>query len=230
MFVKPEKRAEARKLRSEQGMALGAIAQQLGVSKGSVSLWVRDIELTRSQQAALLARNPALNGQLLGMHVRRERCRERRLEAQEHGRALARRGDAIHRGGCMLYWAEGSKGRNAVQLVNSDAALLDTFLDFLRGCYAVPDDAVAFSVNCFLGNGLTLEQIQHWWLARLALPESCLRGAAVNRPSSASKRRKGNVLPYGTARLTVYSTDVVQSIYGAIQEYAGIERPEWLDL
>ena len=26
------------------------------------------------------------------------------------------------------------------------------------------------------------------------------------------------------------STAIVQSIYGAIQEYAGIERPEWLGL
>jgi transcriptional regulator with XRE-family HTH domain len=228
--VKPDKRAEARRLRSERGMALRAIAEQLGVSKGSVSLWVRDIELTAEQQAELLAKNPALNGQMLGMRVRRERCRQRRIEAQDHGRALARQGDPVHRGGCMLYWAEGSKGRNTVQLVNADAGLLETFLTFLRICYAVPDDAVTFSVNCFLGNGITLEQIQHWWLARLALPHSCLRRAVVNRPSSASKRRKGNVLPYGTARLGVHSTFIVQSIYGAIQEYAGIDRPEWLDL
>jgi hypothetical protein len=230
MFVKPEKRAEAKRLRSEQGMALRAIAEHLGVSKGSVSLWVRDIELTPEQQAALLAKNPARNGQLLGMRVRRERCRQRRIEAQECGRALARQGDPIHRGGCMLYWAEGSKTRNAVQIVNADADLLDTFLEFLRVCYTVPDQAIAFSVNCFLGNGLTLDEIQDWWLTRLGLPPSCLRKAVVNRPSSASKRLKGNVLPYGTARLTVHSTDVVQSIYGAIQEYAGIERPDWLDL
>jgi hypothetical protein len=31
-----------------------------------------------------------------------------------------------------------------------------------------------------------------------------------------------------TARVCLYSTFVVQSIYGAIQEYAGIDRPEWL--
>jgi hypothetical protein len=37
------------------------------------------------------------------------------------------------------------------------------------------------------------------------------------------------VLPYGTARVSVCSVVVVQSIYGAIQEYAGIDRPEWLD-
>ena len=130
----------------------------------------------------------------------------------------------------MLYWAEGSKTRNSVQFVNADADLLDTFLDFLRFSYSVPDQAIAFSVNCFLGNGLTLDQIHEWWLPRLALPSSCLRKAVVNRPSSASSGRRGHVLPYGTARLSVHSTDVIQSIYGAIQEYAGIDRPEWLDL
>jgi hypothetical protein len=130
----------------------------------------------------------------------------------------------------MLHWAEGSKARNVAQLANADPALLHTFLTFLRTCYAVPDTSVALSVNCFLGNGLSLEEIQEWWLARLALPATCLRRAVVNRPSSASKRLKGNVLPYGTARLSVHSTFIVQSIYGAIQEYAGIDRPEWLDL
>lgn len=230
VFVKPQEKAEARRLRSELGMPLREIAERLGVSKSSVSLWCRDVGLTPEQEAALQERNPTRNGQLLGMRVRRERCRLRRIEAQEHGRELARQGDPVHRGGCMLYWAEGSKRRNAVQIVNADADLLATFLRFLRACYSVPDRAVTFSVNCFLGNGLTLDEIQHWWLARLELPPSCVRRAVVNRPSSASKRLKGNVLPHGTARLTVHSTDVIQSIYGAIQEYAGIDRPEWLDL
>jgi hypothetical protein len=99
-----------------------------------------------------------------------------------------------------------------------------------RSCYAVSDDRVAFSVNCFLGNGLSLGGIEGWWLERLGLPATCLRKAGVNRPSSASKRLKGNVLPYGTGRISVHSTFIVQSIYGAIQEHAGIDRPEWLDL
>jgi hypothetical protein len=211
-------------------MALGAIAGQLGVSKASVSLWVRDIELTPVQQAALLAKNPVRNGQLRGMQVRRERCREQRMAAQRHGRDLARLNDPGHIAGCMLYWAEGSKSRNVAQLVNADADLMKKFLTFLRASYEVPDQRVALSVNCFLGNGLSLDEIQDWWLARLELPATCLRKAVVNRPSPASKFRKGHVLPHGTARISVHSTFIVQSIYGAIQEYAGIDRPEWLDL
>jgi hypothetical protein len=230
VFVKPEERTEARRLRTEQGLALRAIAERLGVSKASVSVWVRDIALTPEQEAELLAKNPVRNGQLLGMRVRSERCREQRIAAQQHGRELAGRGDPEHIAGCMLYWAEGSKTRNAAQLVNADADLIGKFLAFLRSCYDVADDRIAFSVNCFLGNGLTLDEIQQWWLTRLGLPATCLRKAVVNRPSSASMLRKGHVLPYGTARITVHSTFIVQSIYGGIQEYAGIDRLEWLDL
>ena len=101
---------------------------------------------------------------------------------------------------------------------------------FLRRSFDVPDEKIAFSVNCFLGNGLSLAEIEDWWLTRLALPPASLRKAAVNRASSASAGRRGHTLPYGTGRVTVCSTFIVQSIYGAIQEYAAIDRPEWIDL
>jgi hypothetical protein len=35
---------------------------------------------------------------------------------------------------------------------------------------------------------------------------------------------------FGTGRLAVHSTFIVQSIHGGIQELAGIDRPEWPDL
>jgi hypothetical protein len=94
----------------------------------------------------------------------------------------------------------------------------------------VPDEQIALTVNCHLGHGLTIDEIHDWWLARLDLPGVCLRTPPINRVSSASKRRRGHVLPYGTVCFGVHSTFIVQSIYGAIQEYAGIDRPEWLDL
>ena len=114
--------------------------------------------------------------------------------------------------------------------MNSDADLLATFLGFLRRFFGVGDALIAFSVNCFLNNGLTLAEIEGWWRERLRIPLTCMRAATVNRPSSASRRRRYRVLIHGTGRLVVHSTFIVQSIYGGIQELAGIERPEWLDL
>jgi hypothetical protein len=99
---------------------------------------------------------------------------------------------------------------------------------FLRKCYDVTPERITLSVNCHLNNGLELPEIEAWWLARLGLPAVSLRKATVNRASRASRWRR-NVLIYGTASVSVHSTALVQSIYGAIQQYAGIERPEWVD-
>jgi hypothetical protein len=160
-------------------LALGAIAARLGVAKSSVSRWVRDIELTPEQAANLAALDPTRNGRLLGMQRSVERRRSERRAAQEHGRALARIGAPLHREGCMLHWAEGSKRRNAAELVNADPDLLRTFVDMLRECYGIASEQFTFSVNCFLGNGLTLEEIEEWWLERLDIPRSCVRTGAV---------------------------------------------------
>ncbi|HEV2813007.1 MAG TPA: hypothetical protein VGW10_07135 [Solirubrobacteraceae bacterium] len=127
----------------------------------------------------------------------------------------------------MLYWAEGTKQHQRLCFVNSDVRMMQLFVRFLRECYEVPGDVMRFSCNCHLGNGLTLDEIESYWLAALSLPRSCLLAAAVNRPSRASRRRR-RTLPYGTGRLVVHSVDVAQSVYGAIQEYGGFEEPAWL--
>jgi len=124
----------------------------------------------------------------------------------------------------MLYWAEGAKSRNNVILVNSDPNMLRFFKRFLHECYSVADEHFVFSVNCYVNNGLTLAEIEAYWLEILELPVTCLRKATINNPSRVSKQQKRN-LPYGTGRLVVHSTAIVQSIYGAIQEYAGFEEP-----
>ncbi len=228
MFVRVVEREAARRLRREEGLALRVIAARLGVAVSSVSVWTRDIELTEAQHARLRQANPIYNQQLRGQAGRSASARAARLAAQEHGRGMARQGIPEHLAGCMLHWAEGSNARNSVVFTNSDPEMLRAYLRFLRGPCQVEDDRISLSVNCHLNNGLSVDEIEAWWLAQLGLPASALRAATVNRPSSASRWGR-NVLVYGTARLCVHSTFLVQSIYGAIQEYAGFDRPEWLD-
>ena len=184
--------------------------------------------LTEARHERLRQSNPIYNQQLRGQAGRSASARTARLAAQEYGRAVARQGNPDHLAGCMLHWAEGSNARNSVVFTNSDPEMLRAYLRFLRGPCAVEDERIALSVNCHLNNGLTLSEIEAWWLAQLNLPASGLRAATVNRRSSASRWGR-NVLVYGTARLCVHSTFLIQSIYGAIQEYAGFHRPEWLD-
>ncbi len=127
----------------------------------------------------------------------------------------------------MLFWAEGSKARNRIAFTNSDTDMLRLFVRFLRQSYRVRDNEISFHCNCFLNNGLNIAQIENWWLERLTLPRSCLRPSIVNRPSSAGSGKHKTLL-HGTGRIDVHSTRLAQNVYGAIQEYAAIDRPEWL--
>lgn len=215
-------------MRSEEGRSVREIAARLGVSVASVSRWTADITLSPGFIEALRQRNPAVNGCLQGTREQSAAKRVVRLEAQACGRELARRPTRLHLAGCMLYWAEGSKDRNSVRLTNSDPDLMALFVRFLTECYAVSPERIALSVNCHLNNGLELAEIETWWLERLDLPVGSLRKSSVNRVSSRSRWRR-NVLVYGTVSVSVHSTAIVQNIYGAIQQYAGIERPEWVD-
>lgn len=228
---RPALRAKARELRAK-GEPFKRIAAQLGLSVSTVHSWTRDIELTPEQKKYNL-RGP--RGPQSPAHIARrteawrETNRKRRRGYQCEGREAARRREPLHMAGCMLYWAEGSKERNGVKFVNSDVGMVRFFVSFLRQCLGVPAADFRIRLNVYTNNGLTLDQIEGYWLRELALPRSCLREHIVNHYPTSSSGKKRN-LPYGVCTLTVAKgTRLVQHIYGAIQEYAGFEEPRWLD-
>ncbi|HEU5477280.1 MAG TPA: hypothetical protein VFU64_05550 [Gaiellaceae bacterium] len=129
----------------------------------------------------------------------------------------------------MLYWGEGRKARNAAQIINSDPEVLRSFVNFLRRYFGVDDEHFAVACNLFTDHVAEQAQIERFWLETLGLPDTCLRKSMVNVYSKYSQKKRRNMLPYGTCKVTVHRTRIVQTIYGAIQEYGGFERPEWLD-
>ena len=215
---------EAQRLRV-LGLTVADIATVVGASQASVSRWTRDIMLTPEQAEAneRKARN-------VRAAASRELSRGRRLRFQEDGRKRAHAGDPLHVGGCMLYWAEGSKSRNTVHLANSDPAMMEFFVSFLRDCFGLTSEDFTFSINAYTNNGLTIDEIELFWMDRLGLSRRCARKHQTNHYPTSSSGKKKAKLPYGVCSLKVKrSTWLVQHIYGAIQEYSGIDQPDWLD-
>jgi transcriptional regulator with XRE-family HTH domain len=227
--MKTFERDLARELRRVEGLPINEIARRLGVSKSSVSHWVRDVELTTQQHKALRAMNPAYNRQLSGSRNNAARHRANRVAAQESGRALAHQGDPIHMAGCMLYWAEGSRHRNQIRFTNSDPEMVRFFVTFLRMYFFLRDEDIRVSCNLFPDHVERQREIEQFWLEVVGVAASSLRKSTVNTYSKYSQKKRQNKLPYGTCRVTVSRTRIVQSIYGSIQEYAGFERPAWLE-
>jgi hypothetical protein len=226
-----QEREKARRLRS-LGMPYKRIAAKVGVSVGSAFLWTSDIELTKEQ----LEQNRHGPGGPQHPESQRRRAaawvarsREARRQSQADGRAAAREGNPLHLAGCMLYWAEGAKARNTVELSNSDPRMVVLFRRFLTEALAIDIDEIVMSLNVYTNNGLSIEEIEAYWLDLLDLPRSSVRKHSVNHMPTSSSGRAKNKLPYGVCTLRVHSTWMVQHIYGAIQEYGGFDEPVWLD-
>lgn len=142
---------EARRLRLA-GMPFKRIATELGVSPSSVFVWTQDIQLSAAQNSENLRgpRGP-LNAERLRKQAAAwaETCRASRRECQNEGRVDARREKPLHMAGCMLYWAEGTKSRNALVFANSDRSMMVFFRRFLTEALGVPVSAIRMRLNVY---------------------------------------------------------------------------------
>ena len=213
--MKTEERRRARELRAK-GLSVREIAQLVGVSQASASVWVRDIRLTPEQRRVLDERGE--RGRAAALLRRSEQARSVRRGYQDTGRRLARERGAGYSAGCMLYWAEGAKRRNSLKITNSEPELLAFFADFLERELEVSRESMSLSCNLFADHVDRQRAIEDYWLAKLGLPRSALRKSIVNVFSKYSKKKRIGRLPYGTAALQVHSTRIVQTIFGSIQE------------
>ncbi|MGI5398434.1 hypothetical protein ACQEVG_03040 [Streptomyces sp. CA-135486] len=131
--AKDDLRAKARELRL-QGLTYDQIQVELGCSKGSISLWVRDLPKPErrdpSQQAKLAARK-RWEHELAVRDGKRQQTKA--AAAREVGSVTDRDLFVV---GVALYWAEGSKDkpydrRENVTFINSDTDVIEVYLAWL---------------------------------------------------------------------------------------------------
>jgi len=225
--MKTEEHKEARRLR-QAGLSIKEIEKQLGVARSSVSIWVRDIALSDSQKKCLEENANYTRGQRLGSETNRKKALEIRRHYQELGREKAQENDFLHLAGCMLYWAEGAKSRTDLKFCNSDANMMVFFLKFLCESLQLPVERITIRIICYT-DCKSLADIEAYWLKTLNLPKTCLRKSSVLKHPEDEVRKRQGKLPYGVCHLQVLrGVEIVQHIYGAIQEYTKLNNPTWI--
>jgi len=205
----------------KSGISITQIASILNVSKSSVSLWVREILISEEQKIFLLKRSSTM-----ASVKRSSDALAKRLEWQKMGASIARKLDPSFIAGCMLYWGEGSKGRNSLQICNSDCNLLKVFLDFLQKHFNISSKEVIWKVNCRLDCGFSIEEVEEYWKKSLNLLSQNKRKVTIKSEYYPKKQNKTK-LPYGICIISVHSTEIVQMVFGAIQEYGKFHCPRW---
>lgn len=224
--IRFEDQKKARKLRA-RGWTLPEIAAEVNAGKGLVSLWVRDVEISARGAKRLSDRKLRLGG-INGLENARKAWSEQRRLAREvfrqEGRETARQGNVNHALACALYWAEGTKNKNVVQIINGDMNVLKVFLLFCRSFFNVTNKDIKYSITGYT-NSKSAEEMEKYWIENLDL-----EGAVAKKHNfddfryatrGVSGKRVGK-LPYGMCTIKICcSTQIVQHIYGALEVYGG---------
>jgi hypothetical protein len=160
---KLSERQQARQLR-RVGLPLAEIASRLGVSKSSVSLWVRDVSFDP------LPRPPRGRRRAPNALQRRRQAEVERLveEGRERIGRLSEREFLV--AGVALYAGEGSKTDGCVRFANSDPRMIYFYCCWLRRSFTV--DESRLRVHLYLHEGLDLASAIAHWSAVTAIPPS----------------------------------------------------------
>lgn len=188
--AKDDAREQAVALRHE-GRSYNEIARMVGVSKSTLSLWLRDVPLTDEHRAALAERRNAPTRQ------RAETRKALRLRRNESIIAEARAdiGAVSERelflAGVVAYWAEGAKNKpwarnRGVNFMNSDPGMITLFLGWLR-LLGIGPERLSFRV--YIHESAEIEVAVRFWANVVHVsPDTFLR-TSVKRHSPRTNRK-----------------------------------------
>jgi transposase len=180
---KVKEQAKARRLRA-QNHTLADIAKALGVSKSSVSLWVRDVPFTPSLQ---------LRG-IRGPHRRPHPAHEAKLRQIEE---LNREGrerigtlsdEAFFIAGLALYAGEGSKTDGEVRFTNSDGEMVRFFCVWFRRFFCVDEQRLRGRI--YLHQGLDINAADAFWSQLTKIPPTQFHRPYRAVPDPSIRRNK----------------------------------------
>jgi hypothetical protein len=158
---KLEAQDKARALRHEH-RTLQEIADILGVSKSSVSLWCRDIDVEIRRRQPVARRPHAQHLAKLAEIAECDELGRRRLAVLSEQGFLAV--------GVALYAGEGAKRDGKVTFANTDARIVRLFCLWLRRFFTIHESRLR--VRVYLHEGLDIDASEQYWSAVTAIPRS----------------------------------------------------------
>ncbi|WP_409471599.1 hypothetical protein [Streptomyces sp. HC307] len=201
--AKDDLRDRARELRL-QGWTYDQIQVELGCSKSSISLWVRDLpkperrQRTREEASAIAKR-----GWEAKLRLREEeRQRTKHAAMAEVGQLKDRELFLI---GVGLYWAEGSKSkpysrRERVTFVNSDPNMVTVFLAWLNLLHVAPE-SLRFAVQ--IHETADVPAAEAFWADHVGIKTAELLKTTLKKHKPSTNRKNTDEYYYGCLRIDV---------------------------
>ncbi len=200
----------------KKGVSVREIQKKLGVSKSTISRWVRDIQLTEEQVANLYKNKTT--GSLKGNYIASQNKIKTRLVTtqkllddgiKEVG-TLCKRDRFI--AGIALYFGEGDKTDKSVGFTNGDSRSILFMSKWFREFCNI--DEKKFRGKMYIHDTLDEKAAKVYWSGLTHIPESQFTKSYIV-PNNPNRLRK-SILPHGVFKIVINDINLHRKIMGWI--------------
>lgn len=175
--MKKELREKALELRLDREMSYSAIRKELGVSKSTLSYWLREHPL--SEEKILALRRASWKKGEVSRERYRNTVRQKREEAslrvyeEERKRLQKLSRDSHYIAGLLLYAAEGEKkNRYRIALANTDSRIILFFKNWMRTFLDIKEGDMRAQLHLY--ENMDIAKEEDYWLQKLGFKKSQL--------------------------------------------------------
>ncbi|OGF82545.1 hypothetical protein A3B18_01070 [Candidatus Giovannonibacteria bacterium RIFCSPLOWO2_01_FULL_46_13] len=146
----------------KRGESYSQIKKQLGISKSTLSYWLRDYPLSKERVSELRDWNEHRieNFRATLKKKRENRLRETYVEQQKSIFPLTQR--ELFLSGLFLYWGEGTKTAEArLAIANTDPSMIKFFIFWLKRIFGVPKKKLKVYLHLYKDMNINKE-IKYW--------------------------------------------------------------------
>ncbi|MFE9886416.1 hypothetical protein [Streptomyces scopuliridis] len=212
--AKDDLRAKARELRLK-GLTYDQIQVELGCSKSSISLWVRDLPKPERRDTAEQAKLAARKRWDHELAVRDEKRQQTKADAAAEVGAMSDR--ELFLLGVGLYWSEGAKSKThrpqeRVSFINSDPHMIGVFLAWL-GLLGISRERLRYQVQ--IHESADVPAAERFWADVAGIDVAALGKMTLKRHNPKTVRKNVGVDYRGCFAVRVLqSADMYRRIEG----------------
>jgi len=153
----------------KKGLSYNEILGQVPVAKSSLSLWLKDLPLTKSEKEFLRSRTDKniTRGRIKAASELRNRRLDREKIWVKEAKDIFNKysNEPLFNAGIVMYWAEGAKTSNRWMLINTDADVIMMMSAWLKKYCGVTDDDIYYRL--FIHRVYDDGRIEAWWRSKL---------------------------------------------------------------
>lgn len=216
-MAKLKERQKALELRKNRKLSYSQIKRILGVSKSTLSHWLKDYPLSQERIRELRDRSEVRIEKFRQTMKAKRQKRLNRFYKEEKTKWLPLSKRELIIAGLFLYWGEGAKSTyNTVSINNTDQKVLKFILYWITEGLGVPKKKI--KVYLHLYSDMDIKREMKFWSKKLKISTSQFIKPYIKESKRINIDHKG--FGHGTCGLMVYKTRLKERILMAIEAIA----------